>query len=300
MERHRPVLVDQVTDYVAPQPQDTIVDVTIGTAGHAERILRAMRAGVLIGIDADANALAVAKRRLTSITSNARTRFLEGNFRDIVALLQATGVKKADAILADLGWGSHQISCGRGFSFTVNEPLNMCYGTATGACSCSALDIVNSWREREIADVIAVYGEERWAKRIARRIVQTRENRPIVMTHDLASIVADAVPARYHAKGRHPATRTFQALRIAVNDEIQALEQFLGSVPGIVAPGARIVIISFHSLEDRTVKQTFARWEEQGLGVRAKRALTPSDQECLDNRRARSAKLRTFTFSHHL
>ena len=299
MERHIPVLVTEVLDQSALQPNDTVVDVTLGGGGHAEHILRAMQGGTFVGIDADGGALQAAKERLVPQVPEIPKHFLEGNFRTIVTLLRTIGAVP-DVVLADLGWGSHHLASGRGFSFTRNEVLNMCYGTNEGDCPTTALDIVNSWREQEIADVLRTYGEERWAKRIARRIAEARKEKPIVMTEHLASLVSDAIPGRFHRKGQHPATKTFQALRIAVNDEVQTLETFLHALPTIVSNGARVVIIAFHSLEDRVVKQTFSRWEREGLGTRTKRALRPSEQECSDNRRARSAKLRTFTFFNHL
>lgn len=159
---------------------------------------------------------------------------------------------------------------------------------------------MNSWRPEEIADLLRVYGEERFASRIASRVASERKEKPIVMTERLATIISDAIPRRMHPRGKHPATKTFQALRIAVNDELRALESLLDSIPSITGDGSRILIISFHSLEDRIVKQTFSRWEHKGLGTRTKRAITPSVEEVETNRRARSAKLRTFTFFHHL
>ncbi|MDE0243355.1 MAG: 16S rRNA (cytosine(1402)-N(4))-methyltransferase RsmH [Candidatus Kaiserbacteria bacterium] len=300
MERHIPVLVETALEQLAPRPQDTIVDITVGGGGHAEHILRVMQGGTFVGIDADADVLRSTEQRLLSRAPDTHKHFLEGNFRNIVSLLHAIGVSHVDAIIADLGWGSHHLTSGRGFSFTSNEVLNMCYGTKEGACSQTALDIVNSWREEDIADVLTTYGEERWARRIAKRIIVGRKEKPIVMTERLADIVSDAIPRRLHPRGKHPATKTFQALRIAVNDEIRTLETFLDSVPGIAKSESRLVVITFHSLEDRVVKHTFSRWEQAGLGTRTKRALKPSDAEVAENRRARSAKLRTFTFFNQI
>lgn len=297
MDRHIPVLVHHACTQLSVQEGDVIVDATVGTGGHAVHLLRDLSSGTYVGIDADDDALTVAKERLTPIAPGVSKQFFTRNFRDLVAIVREANVAPINAIIADLGWGTHQLSSGRGFSFTTNEVLNMCYGTAEQACSCTALDIVNSWHEQDIADIIRTYGEDRWARMIARRIVQVRREKPIVMTHDLAQLVSDTIPRRHHLRGLHPATKTFQALRVAVNDELQTLQQFLDAVPSIVASGARLCIISFHSVEDRVVKRCFVGWEERGLGTRTKRALRPSEQECTENRRSRSAKLRTFTFS---
>lgn len=176
-----------------------------------------------------------------------------------------------------------------------DEPLTMCYGTREGACTVTAFDVVNLFEEKNLADIIRGYGGERWAVRIAKHIVEERSLSPIETTGRLAAVVSGAIPRRFHPKRIHAATRTFQAIRITVNDEVRALEDFFDSVRPLLCPGSRVVIIAFHSLEDRVVKRTFKQWEQEGFGKRyTKKALRPSDDECQQNPRARSAKLRTF------
>ena len=297
MEKHTPVLVQEVLEQLNIKPNNTVLDGTLGLGGHAAHILRAMQQGVFVGIDADAEALAVAQENL-KVPKEVTAHFAEGNFRDIVPISAALGIERYDRVLLDLGWGSHQLTSGRGFSFMRDEPLNMCYSTKKDGCAITALDVVNGFEEKNLADVIKGYGGERWAVRIAKHIAEARKQSPITTTKQLANIIAGAVPRRLHQRNIHIATRTFQAVRIAVNDELNTLRAFLEALPKLLRPQAYIAIIAFHSSEDRIIKQTFRTWERQGAGKRyAKKAQKPTEQECARNPRARSATLRTFIFT---
>ena len=295
MEKHTPVLVQEVLEQMAIEPNNTVLDGTIGLGGHAKQILQAMQGGVFVGIDADSNALATAQQNLAPLPKGTTTHFVEGNFRDIVTITDELTLPGYDRVLLDLGWGSHQLQSGRGFSFMRDEPLNMCYSTKEDACVVTAYDAVNTFEETNLADIIKGYGGERWAVRIAKHIVEARETAPITTTKHLADIVAGAIPRRLHPRHLHAATKTFQAIRMTVNDEINALKQFLTAIQECIQPKGRITIIAFHSGESRIVKQTFKKWEEEGLGKRyTKKAQKPTEEERERNPRARSATLRTF------
>ena len=295
MEKHTPVLVQEVIAQMAIKPDSIVLDGTLGLGGHAKHIMCAMQSGVFVGIDADANALTAAQEQLAPIPEKITAHFVEGNFRDILTVVGDIGVQRYDRVFLDLGWGSHQIQSGRGFSFTHEEPLQMCYGTKEGACVVTAYDVVNSFEEANLADIIKGYGGDRWAVRIAKHIVEARNKAPITTTKQLADIVAGAIPRQLHPRHIHPATKTFQAIRITVNDEINTIKQFFEGVQALLRSGGRITVIAFHSGEDRVVKQTFALWEQEGFGKRySKKAHKPTEEECAHNPRARSAKLRTF------
>ena len=179
-----------------------------------------------------------------------------------------------------------------------DEPLNMCFSKREHACAVTALDIVNTFEESALVTILKEYGEERWAVRIARFIVNARKEKPIITSKHLANIVSGAVPRKLHPKHRHAATKTFQALRIAVNDELNILQEFLESLKTLIRTDTRLAIISFHSLEDRIVKQMFKQWESESIGKRySKKAIQPSHEECIRNPRATSAQLRTFIFN---
>ena len=296
METHVPVLMRESVDSLALRPDATVLDATLGTGGHASAIVRAMQGGVFVGIDADEHALTVAKEKLTEVAGTVSVHYCEGNFRDSVRIASDLGIHTFDAILADLGWGIHQQQSGRGFSFTNDEPLNMCYSTRDGACAVTALEVVNTFEESALSDVLLHYGEERWAVRIAKHIVAERKNKKIVTTRHLAEVVSRSVPRALHPRDRHVATKTFQAIRMVVNDELQTLRQFLEAAAALARAGTRISVITFHSSEDRIVKQTFRAWERDGFGKQlTKTPITASRSEISANPRARSAKLRTFT-----
>ena len=296
MEKHIPVLVQEVLEHLAMQPNNSVLDGTVGLGGHAKELIYAMQnRGVFVGMDADENALVAAKKYLMPLPKEIRVHFIEENFRNITAITKRLGITGYDRVLLDLGWGSHQLQSGRGFSFMQDESLDMCYGTQKGACTVTASDVVNTFEEKNLADIIKGYGGERWAVRIAKHIVMERSISPITTTKQLANIISGAIPRSLHPKHIHAATKTFQAIRITVNDEINALKQFLEEIQNLIQPKGRISIISFHSGESRVVKQTFKIWEQEGVGKRyIKKACKPAKEECMFNPRARSATLRTF------
>jgi 16S rRNA (cytosine1402-N4)-methyltransferase len=285
---HTSVLVEESLNLLDLKDGETVLDATLGQGGHSEAILREAKVK-LIGLDADAQALTAAGERLTQFHS--RVEFIEGNFRDMERLLSLKGIEKIDNILFDLGWSSVQLTAGRGFSFLSDEPLNMSYGSRPQS-GFTAADILNMWSEKGIADALYGYGEERYAKRIARAVIERRKEAPIKSTIELVEIVKDSVPPTYRHGRIHPATKTFQALRIAVNDELTSLEMGLTSAWKLLAPGGRIVVITFHSIEDRIVKKLFASFAKKDGILLVKKPVTPSRSEITNNPRARSAKLR--------
>lgn len=287
--RHRSVLLHECIDSLAIQKDDVVVDATLGGAGHAREIASQLGTeGVLIGVDADEEAIQRAAPLLHG--SAAAVHLIRSNFRHIGRELERIGIAEIDKAILDLGWSSFQLTAGRGFSFLTDEPLSMAYDKSQAV---TAYTVVNSWSEETLADIIYGFGEERFARRIAHAIVGRREEKAIETASELAEIVRGAVPAKARYGRIHPATKTFQAIRIAVNDELGALEEGLSSLWRRLASGGRIAVISFHSIEDRAVKRTFAQWEEAGEGKRiTKKPIVPSEEELKENPRARSAKLR--------
>jgi len=279
---HEPVMVQEVLRFLDPRPGKLVVDATVGTGGHAEAILE--RGAELIGIDRDPLALEVARERLSRF--GKRFLLIQDNFRHLVQILRDHGVQEVDGVLFDLGMSSFQLEDPkRGFSFLKEGPLDMRMDPSQDL---TAYEIVNRWSERDIARILREYGEERYARRIARTIVKSR---PIETTTQLARIVARCYPPGYHRI--HPATRTFQALRIAVNDELNALREGLLAAIKVLRPGGVVVAISFHSLEDRIVKRTFRqRWIAGEVEILTKKPLTPTAEEVEKNPRSRSAKFR--------
>lgn len=290
---HIPVLLNAVIAGLAVQPRGCYLDGTVGGGGHASAILAASAPdGRLLGIDADPAALAAARTHLAPFGS--RVTLVHGNFCDLRALTDAAGVSSVDGVLLDLGVSSYQLDTPeRGFSFQADAPLDMRLDPTE---TTTAAHLVNELGEVELADMIYRYGEERGSRRIARLIVEVRRKRSIDTTSDLAAIVTRALGGR-HGK-LHPATRTFQALRIAVNRELERLEATLPQAVELLAPGRRIAVISFHSLEDRIVKLFFrAESGYGGTGVERLRIITkkPIEADAVESRanpRARSAKLR--------
>jgi 16S rRNA (cytosine1402-N4)-methyltransferase len=284
-ELHIPVMLDETMDFLRPRDGGIYVDCTLGAGGHAERILElSSPSGKLIGIDLDSEAIATAKERLSRFGD--RVTFIHGNFADLTDILGSLGLDKVDGVLMDLGVSWMQLSKPeRGFSFRVEAPLDMRMDRGNPV---TAFDVVNTKSEEELCDIFRRYGEERWARRIARRIVRSRSRSPIATTRQLAEIVESAVPGR--RRRIHPATRVFQALRIYVNRELDNLEKGLDSAIEALKPGGRICVISFHSLEDRIVKWRFRR--NPLLKVLTPKPLSPSDEEVEGNPRSRSAKLR--------
>lgn len=253
-ELHEPVLLAEVIEWLRPGEGGMFVDCTVGLGGHARAILAASPDTRVIGIDRDLEALALARERL--LIFEGRVQLVHANFESIASVLDRQGTTEVRGVLADLGVSSLQLERSeRGFSFASDAPLDMRMDQDSGL---RAAELVNELAERELADLIFEYGEERGARKIARAIVRQRGREPIAMTKQLADIVVRAlnIPGRWRI---HPATRTFQALRIAVNDELRALERFIPAAISKLAHGGRLAIISFHSLEDRIVKRGFLR-----------------------------------------
>lgn len=295
--RHDSVMMKEALDALELKSSDTVVDATIGGAGHFSAILAALGdGGVIVGIDADSAAVERAREAyaLDRRPDRPISHLVNDNFKNLAHILERLGIGHADAILFDLGWSGYQIAALRGFSFSSEEseqPLLMTYGEGGE----TAADIVNSSSEESLADILFIYGEERFARSIARAIVAARAKERILTTGALVRAVLDGTPRWYHERKIHPATKTFQALRIAVNDEIGALSEGLAAAINALSPGGRVAVISFHSIEDRVVKNLLRDAARDGLGLlTSKKPITPSRAETLSNRRARSAKLRVF------
>lgn len=303
---HKPVLVAEVIASLQCRSGAVYLDGTLGGGGHAFEILKhSAPDGRLIGIDADGDALAEAERRLAPFGD--RKVLVKGNFADMEAILSELNIEAVEGILLDLGVSSHQLDTAeRGFSFTLDAPLDMRMNRDRGP---SAQDLVHTLSGEELEQVLWKFGEERMGRRIARAIVARRALSPIRTTGDLASVITAALPRARGPARIHPATRTFQALRIAVNDELAGLQRALNDGMQCLKPGGRFSVISFHSLEDRMVKNTF-RNAEKGcvcppdlpvcacgrkptMSVITRRPVAPGEAEIRDNPRARSAKLRT-------
>ena len=280
-------MLEEVVTCLAPVDGGVYVDGNLGLGGHTERILEACGpTGQVVGFDWDASALTLAQERLARYAG--RVRFVHENFTSIKETLMELGLGTIDGLLLDLGLSSLQLDeSGRGFSFKGSEPLDMRMDQRQAT---TAAQLVNEASQEELADIFFYYGEERQARRIAEEIVGARRKEKIVSTDQLVALVDQAIPKRFQPKKIHVATKVFQALRIAVNRELDSLEQILADGASLLAPGARFCVISFHSLEDRLVKQAFR--ENPLLEVITPKPLTPGRAECLRNPRARSAKLR--------
>jgi 16S rRNA (cytosine1402-N4)-methyltransferase len=292
MAGHITVLKNESIDALQVQRNSTIVDATANGGGHSLGILEKLSLeGQLISIDVDTASCTLLRERFAG---KANTTVIHGNFRNIDSLLHEAGFSRVDGILADLGWSTNQFETNegyapRGFSFAKDEPLFMTYGEPD-TYPFTARDIVNRWDEEDIANVLYGYGDERNSRKIARAIVEAREKKYIGSSAQLAGIVEESMKR----KGRiHPATKTFQALRIAVNDELAALSDFIEKAFTMLAPGGRLAIITFHSTEDRIVKTAFKSFIAEGVARSPiKKPLTPSRIEQKANPRSRSAKLR--------
>lgn len=300
---HTPVMWQEIKSFLSPAAVGScvFVDCTLGEGGHSHLMLQEFSKVKIVGFERDAEILRVARERLSDFSE--RIEFINANF-DAVASHLSRFKGSVRAFLYDFGISSfHFEKSGRGFSFRDDEPLDM---RLDGNCGNSAKDIVNGASEMELTEIISMYGQERWAKRIARAICRARREKPIETSRELAELVLRAIPARYHVRNIHPATRVFQALRIAVNDELSAIEKSLPAAIDILSPGGRICAISFHSLEDRIVKNAFKRaargctcHEEQcrcknapRVLVLTKKPVLPEESEIENNRRSRSARLR--------
>ncbi|MEE9522785.1 MAG: 16S rRNA (cytosine(1402)-N(4))-methyltransferase RsmH [candidate division NC10 bacterium] len=291
---HIPVLVREVLATLEPRPGGAYLDCTVGGGGHAEAILEA--AGPpsrVVGIDRDPEAITVARERLGRFGD--RVRLVQGDFRELPRLISELRLEGFDGVLFDLGISSLQLDDpSRGLRFSAEGPLDMRMDRESGGLA--ARELLHELSEMDLTRIIREYGEERWARQIARGIVNARSQGSLETTRDLAAVVARAIPRRFWPRRIHPATRTFQAVRITVNQELTGLEEALEVATGHLNPGGRIAVISFHSLEDRVVKHLFRRLAAPGAvpGVRiiTRRPVTPSPEERAQNPRARSAKLR--------
>jgi 16S rRNA (cytosine1402-N4)-methyltransferase len=286
---HIPVLLSEVVEGLRIPAGGIVVDATLGAGGHAHTIAKVLGpSGTIIGIDKDDHALEIARQNLRHAKSNGRLVAVHGSYVDIGRILEDSGHDRVDAILFDLGLSSLQLASTRGFSFTGDAPLDMRFDPSTGM---TAEEIVNSYPKDELADLIYKFGQERASRGIAKVIFEARQKNRITSTRELSEIVTKAKGGR---KGRiHPATQTFQALRIAVNGEIEAIEQALPRALDHLKSGGRLAVISYHSLEDGTVKRIFKEAEKRGLvKLITKKPITPTHEETEANPRARSAKLR--------
>jgi len=289
---HLAVMPSEVLSWLRPHSGGIYVDCTVGYCGHAERILLASQpTGIVLGIDRDAEAINRGRQRLQSF--GERAILIKAHFMELKAILTERGISRVNGVLFDLGVSSPQFdAASRGFSFRSEGPLDMRMDQGAGQ---TAADIVNGLDEADLADMIYRLGEERYSRRIARAIVAARRYQELTTTRQLASVIESAVPGHYRRGRIHCATRTFQALRIAVNQELEHLEASLRDAADVLAPGARLCVISFHSLEDRIVKQTFKGLSARGgseLQILTKRPQVPSEAETDRNPRSRSAKLR--------
>ncbi|HTZ11533.1 MAG TPA: 16S rRNA (cytosine(1402)-N(4))-methyltransferase RsmH [Candidatus Margulisiibacteriota bacterium] len=289
---HTPVMLQEVLEYLDLSPGKLVVDATLGLAGHSKALLeRILPGGRLIGIDRDEESLKIARVKLSGFADSVE--LVQGNFVDIDNILRSLKINKIDAALFDLGVSSFQLSDPqRGFSFQSNGPLDMRLDRNSYV---SAYDLVNNLNEDEISSLLWNFGQERWHNRIAHLLVEERQRHPIATTSELVSIVERAIPSRYrHRYYRiHPATRTFQAVRIAVNRELEILEEAINKSIALLNKDARICVISFHSLEDRAVKWAFRKAAAQELiKIITPKPLTPRESEVRLNPSARSSKLR--------
>ena len=289
MPLHEPVMTREVLAFLQPEGRGMFVDCTVGMGGHARALLDA-GARTVIGLDRDPAALEMAASALSGYGD--RVELVHSDYRAIESVLDARGIDRVDGMLTDMGMSSYQLEAeGRGFSFQREDPLDMRMDTTQGL---TAAELLRDAKETEIADAIYTFGEERFSRRIARAIVRARESSPLETTTELAAIVRRAVPRRGFSR-IDPATRTFQALRIWVNQELENIDEFLRTAARRLNVGARLVLITFHSLEDRIVKHTLralAGTDETRIRVLTKKPVTPEPDELERNPRARSAKLR--------
>ncbi len=304
---HTPIMLDACIQFLAIRPGGTYVDMTLGGAGHAVEVLRRLGSGgLLIGIDQDENAIRAAGERLAAVDTEATYVVSRTNFENIREVLQTQKRTAADGILMDLGVSSHQLDEGeRGFSYHQDAALDMRMDRRD---ELTAREIVNRWPHASLARILREYGEEKWASRIASFIVKAREETPIETTGQLVEIIKAAVPASARRDGPHPARRTFQAIRMAVNRELQVLEKALDEAIDLLAPGGRLVVITFHSLEDRMVKRAFLRRVDgctcppdlpvcacgfvPSLRILTRKPVEADEAELAANPRSRSAKVR--------
>ncbi len=301
---HKPVLLHECLEGLNIRPEGVYVDGTLGRAGHSREIARRLTGGRLICIDRDDAALAAAPARLEGLMD--RVTLVKGNFGDLAAILAEQGTAGVDGMLFDLGVSSPQLDdAARGFSYLQDAPLDM---RMDRSAPLTAREVVNGWSQEELKRILWQYGEERYAGPIAAAIVRARAVRPVETTLELAQLIAAAMPAKARREKQHPAKRSFQAIRIAVNDELGEVERMLAAAPDCLNPGGRICVIAFHSLEDRLVKTAYAEWargctcppdfpvcvcgKKPRVKLVGRRPIVAGEEELEENPRARSAKLR--------
>ncbi len=301
---HKPVLLQECLEGLKLRPDGVYVDGTLGRAGHSRAIAAQLTCGRLICIDRDREALTAGEQRLADYREHVE--LVHGNFGDVAAILAKLGVAEVDGMLFDLGVSSPQLDDGgRGFSYLQDAPLDM---RMDQSAPLTAYEVVNGWSRDRLKEILWQYGEERYAGLIAGAIDRARGQAPIQTTGQLAQLVSQVMPAKARREKQHPAKRTFQAIRIAVNDELGEVERMLASALDLLRPGGRLAVISFHSLEDRLVKTTFAQWakgctcppdfpvcvcgKQPRVTLIGKRPMTAGAAELAENPRARSAKLR--------
>ena len=301
---HRPVLLRECLEGLAIRPEGTYLDGTLGRGGHAREIAARLTTGRLLCIDRDQAALDAARERLAGVWD--RVTLIHGNFGDLAQLLDSRGLTGLDGMLFDLGVSSPQLDGrDRGFSYRLDAPLDMRMDRSEAL---TAYAVVNQWPQEELKRILRQYGEERYAPQIAAAIVKSRALRPIGTTLELVEVIRGAMPARALREKQHPAKRSFQAIRIAVNDELGAVDRMLQAAAPRLAPGGRLCVISFHSLEDRLVKNGLAEFtrgctcppdfpvcvcgKKPAVKLVSRKPILPTEQEIAENPRARSAKLR--------
>ena len=301
VRKHTPVLLNRVLEVLDPCPGDVVIDGTADGGGHMWAILEKMKfSGTYVAVDLDKDILAETRMLVTTrleslglVTKGLKIFWIEGNYRDLPELLKSNGAVKADKFLLDLGFSSIQLVSGRGFSYKPEmaaEPLDMRYSTGKGI---TAADVVNTLREDELADIVWRYGEERFSRRVAKQIVTRRASGRILTVGELAECAKRAVPGHFRRGIKDVVSRTFQAFRIYVNGELENLESILQTMPSLMKPGGRAAIISFHSLEDRMVKNVFREMEKGNRAeIITKKPIVPDELEAAENPRSRSSKLR--------
>ena len=290
--KHIPVLRDEAVQGLAIRENGMYVDATLGFGGYTEIIAEQLSSGKVIGIDADKQALVLVEQRLAPQISEGKIILKHSNFRLIEQVLAELRINSVDGIVADLGLSSMELDdVSRGFSFKDNAQLDMRFDTSSDGLT--AADIVNSYSQEDLANLFRDLGDEPFSGRIARIIVEGRKKKNIDTTTELVNLILSIVPSKFVKKSIHPATRVFQALRMEVNDEIGALNSLLASSLNLLNSSGRLVIVSFHSGEDRIVKNAFREWKAQGfVNILTKKPITPSEIELGANPRSRSAKLR--------
>ena len=306
---HKSVLLEETINSLNIKPDGIYVDGTLGGAGHAAKVIERLSGnGRFIGIDQDEDALCAAKDKLSRYNDKVRIDIVKSNYKDMINVLKSLNIEKVDGILLDIGVSSYQIdTVERGFTYKEDGPLDMRMDKSS---SFSAKNVVNEYSEMELFRIIRDYGEDKFAKNIAKHIVQKRAEKPFETTGELIEAIKAAIPAKVRANGGHPAKKTFQAIRIEVNKELEVLENSIDEMIDALADGGRLSIITFHSLEDRIVKNKFRENENpcicppnfpvcvcgrksKGIVI-TRKPIVPSDEEISENKRSKSSKLRVF------